>query len=241
MFALADRVIAISNRVRCDVLTFCEANDIAIRDVQVVPLGYDFQLAAEGSSLPLPRGLESDRFALLVATIEPRKGHALLLRIWRRLLDDGVPQRLNFKLVFVGRVGWKVDDLLQQLEESSRPGGMLVHFDYLPDADLATLYRNAAFCVLPSIVEGFGLPVIEAFSFGKAMLVSDGGALPEIVGDLSPMLDPADEDAWYVAMRCWIEDPAARRDYETRIRSRFSHPTWERAAAQFFAAVAKDP
>ena len=224
-----------SQSVRSDVLRYCRANAIPTPDAEVVPLGYDLPPSTDGNHLP--RGLEPSRFALMVATIEPRKGHAMLLEIWQRLLAEGIPQRHGFKLVFVGRPGWKVEDLLRRIERAGEPEGMFLYFGDLSDAVLPPLYREAAFCVLPSISEGYGLPIIEAFSFGKAVLASSGGALPELVGDLSPCLDPSDSKVWYQALRRWIEDPGQRHVYEQRIRSSFSHPTWQEASARFFAAV----
>ena len=236
MFALADPVIVNSQRVRSDILQYCRVNAIPIRKIEVVPLGHDLRASADNHRLP--PGLEVGRFALVVATIEPRKGHGMLLQVWQRLLDEGVPQRHRFNLVFVGRPGWKVEELLRRIEEASKPGGMLLHLQDLPDAELPGLYRGAAFCLLPSTSEGYGLPIIEAFSFGKAVLASSGGALPELVGDLSPCLDPTDAEAWYLVLRRWIEDPGARRAYEQRIRSSFSHPTWHEAAKTFLAVAA---
>ncbi len=89
---------------------------------------------------------------------------------------------------------------------------------------------GAAFCVYPSLYEGFGLPVIEAFSLGKAVIASSGGALPETVGRFAPCLDPNDEDAWFETLKQWIEDPAIRERHETIIRAEFSWPTREQAA-----------
>ncbi len=235
IFVLADLVMVNSQSVRSDVLRYCRANAIPTPDAEVVPLGYDLPPSTDGNHLP--RGLEPSRFALMVATIEPRKGHAMLLEIWQRLLAEGIPQRHGFKLVFVGRPGWKVEDLLRRIERAGEPEGMFLYFGDLSDAVLPPLYREAAFCVLPSISEGYGLPIIEAFSFGKAVLASSGGALPELVGDLSPCLDPSDSKVWYQALRRWIEDPGQRHVYEQRIRSSFSHPTWQEASARFFAAV----
>jgi len=99
------------------------------------------------------------------------------------------------------------------------------------------LYRAAAFCVYPSLYEGFGLPIIEAFSHHKAVIASSGGAVPETVGGLCPCLDPTDEDGWFHELKRWIENPDTRVHYEAKIRSEFSHPTWEQAAAQIFDAV----
>jgi glycosyltransferase involved in cell wall biosynthesis len=113
----------------------------------------------------------------------------------------------------------------------------LIVLSGVPDTVLTELYRNAAFCLFPSLYEGYGLPAVEAFAFGKAVIASTGGALPEVVGDFSPCLDPRDEDAWFETMRNWIADPAARAPFETAIRERFRHPTWSEAAELFFAAI----
>jgi glycosyltransferase involved in cell wall biosynthesis len=234
-FPLADRVLVNSRRVEADVGAYCAKRAIRAPDIKVVPLGYCPPAdAAPGTSLP--GGLEGGRFVLFVGTVEPRKGHEMLIRVWRRLLAAGIPQRHRFKLAFVGRRGWMVDELFHQIEELSR-GGTLVHLADLDDGELAGMYRACAFCVYPSLYEGFGLPIVEAFSFGKAVISSAGGAVPETTNGLSPCLDPTDEDAWFRELQCWIEDGETRAPYEARVRQSFSHPDWERAAAQFFAAV----
>ena len=179
---------------------------------------------------------------MFVSTIEPRKGHRLLYTVWRRLVAEGVPQAFGFKLVFVGRLGWLVDDLLAEIRNDAEVAKHLVMIHGVDDGLLTALYQAAAFCVYPSVYEGYGLPIIEAFSFGKAALVSTGGALPEVVQGLSPCLDSADEQAWYETMKKWIESPQCRAPYEQEIRTRLRHPTWSEAAAIFFAnALSQKP
>ena len=185
----------------------------------------------------LPAGLEDGRYVLFVSTIEPRKGHAMLLRVWTELLAAGIPQAHSFKLVFVGRRGWMTDELQRTMAEDRRLAGSLVRLEGLEDATLDLVYRRAAFCVYPSLYEGYGLPVVEAFARGKAVLASSGGALAEVAAGYSPTLDPEDEDAWFESLRSWIEDESARRPYEAAIARSFRAPTWETAAAQFFAAT----
>ena len=165
------------------------------------------------------------------------QGHRTLLSVWKRLLSEGVPQAAQFGLVFVGRAGWLVDDLMIDLKALNGAKNRFHLLTGIGDEELASLYRHAAFCLYPSIYEGYGLPVVEAFGYGKAVLASNGGALKEVVGDFSPIIDPLDEDAWYVALKRWIEHPGERAPFEKTIRERYRHPTWNEAAREFFATI----
>ena len=141
--------------------------------------------------------------------------------------DDGVRQR---RRQHEGR-----RRLRPRREEHPRVQLELEVLTDLDDAAVATLYRNAAFCLYPSRYEGYGLPVVEAFRHGKAVLASTGGAVPEVVGNLSPCLDPDDGETWRRMLQTWIEEPAVRALYEARIRTSFRHPGWDESAAAFFA------
>jgi glycosyltransferase involved in cell wall biosynthesis len=235
-FAASDLAVLTSRRVEADVRDYCAGAGIPLAQTAVVPLGSDIVRAAPDRAPTLPAGLEAGRYALLISTIEPRKGHRLLAHVWHRLLDEGVPQATGFKLVFVGRPGWMVDELMRELADSRFAGSLHV-LDRVDDRTMAALYRGAAFCLYPSAYEGYGLPIVESFRFGKAVLASTGGAVPEVAGDFSPCLDPQDEEAWRRTLKLWIEDPAARAPYEAKIRIAFKHPTWDEAAAIFFARL----
>jgi glycosyltransferase involved in cell wall biosynthesis len=234
-FSVADQILVNSRRIADDIASYCKDNGVSLAPLRRVRLGYE--KASAPAAAPLPVGLEKNRFALFVSTIEPRKGHGLLIRVWQRLLAANVPQRQKFRLVFVGRRGWQVDAILDQIDNSALFENTLAHLIAVDDDELESLYRATAFCVYPSRYEGFGLPIVEAFSHGKAVIASTGGALPELVNGLSPCLDPDDEDAWFETMRTWIEQPDFRQQYEAKIRANFSWPNWDEAAAQIFAAV----
>jgi len=88
--------------------------------------------------------------------------------------------------------------------------------------------------------EGFGLPVVEAFSRGNAVISSNGGTLAEVAEGLSPCLSATDDDAWHTMFAQWIIDPAARMPYETAIRTRFHRTTWQEATELIFQAVGGD-
>ena len=238
-FPLADLVVFTSRKVAADARAYCDALGISLGRIAVSPLGAD-SVPRSRAIAALPTGLHPGRYALLVSTVEPRKGHRMIYNVWQRLLKEGIPHSTAFSLVFVGRPGWLLDDLFE-LFAKNRCADNLFH--YLPDVDdsaLAALYQNAAFCLYPSTYEGYGLPVFEAFSHGKAVLASNGGALGEIAGDLSPLLDPNDEEAWYRAVKTWILDRGARTPFENAIRQ-FKHLSWAEAAAAFFALIKDFP
>jgi glycosyltransferase involved in cell wall biosynthesis len=237
MLAEADRVIVNSRAVAGDVAALRAAEGLPPVATPVVPLGCDPPRAA---TAPLPGGLSPDRFALFVSTIEPRKNHALLIEVWRRLLARGVPQQTGFRLVFVGRPGWMVDEVLAELADPSRFGGTLLHLPRADDAVLSSLYAAAGFCLYPSRTEGFGLPVVEAFAHGRALIASTGGAVPEAAAGLAPCLDPDDAAAWEAEMARLMQDGAARRAAEARVVAGYRPRGWAEVTADLIRAATTD-
>jgi glycosyltransferase involved in cell wall biosynthesis len=237
MMSIADLFIFTSRRAESDARQFANRLGVRLQASAVAPLGFD--PPPRRSFNALPEGLVAGQYALFVSTVEPRKGHALLLRIWRKLLARKIPQKRNFRLVFVGRPGWLVDDLMRDIRTASEDGSV-VWLRQVADEELDSLYWGAAFCLNPSLYEGFGLPILEGFARGKAVIASTGGALPEVVGDLSPCLDPADEEAWERMLAAWIEMPEGYASYEKRIATKFSHVNWPEAAARILKLAVGD-
>ena len=101
-FPVADLVIFGAQRIKSDVEAYCRTLGISLRATAVTSFGSDAVRQRTATAAPLRPGIERDRYALLVSTIEPRKGHEMLYRIWKRLLADGIPQARNFKLIFKG-------------------------------------------------------------------------------------------------------------------------------------------
>jgi glycosyltransferase involved in cell wall biosynthesis len=233
MFKLADLLIVNASAIREDVERYCVQSNIAPPRIVVVPLAAkEFVRRADAR---LPAGLERDRYVLFVSTIEPRKNHRLLLKVWSELLAREIPQRHSFKLVFVGRAGWMVEDVLREIRDTRRWRGTLLHFESADDTTLDNLYRNAAFCVYPSHYEGFGLPIIEAYAHGKAVIVSNGGALREFA-HLGPNLSPHDEAVWRDTIESWICQPELRR-LPSGAAEQFAQRTWHDVASEMITAA----
>jgi glycosyltransferase involved in cell wall biosynthesis len=235
MVASADTLVVNSVCIAHDVERFCRSEGLPTPALRVVPLGCDRPRESDGRGR-LPSGLSDARYALFISTIEPRKGHAVLLEAWQQLLRRGIPQRSGFRLVFVGRPGWMVDDVLHRLGAPGALEGTVMHFPCLPDDALETLHARAGFCLYPSAYEGFGLPVVEAHARGKAVLASSAGAVPEAAAGLARLVPPDDPGAWAEAMGHWIENPADRREQEALVAQRYRHRDWADVAREIVAA-----
>lgn len=146
---------------------------------QVLPMGHAIiDESADGradgatgiaASRPIPRFDTSAPFALMVGTLEPRKGHGDVLAAFDALWRQGREDRL----VLVGRLGWRVDALHDLILAHPELGGRLLWFDDVEDAELLDIYAACTGVVIASHGEGFGLPLIEALARGKPVLARD--------------------------------------------------------------------
>jgi glycosyltransferase involved in cell wall biosynthesis len=153
-----------------------------------------------------------------------------LFRIWRQLLSD-LPRARVPTLVFAGRVGWLVADLLQQLENAAWLDGK-IHLQRDPtDAELAALYRGCQFTLFPSLYEGWGLPISESLALGRPCIASNRTSLPEAGGDLARYFDPENFADAYGVVRAAIEDSADLQAWQARVAREFRHVSWEQGAA----------
>ena len=164
-------------------------------------------------------------YVLIVAIIEVRKNHLLLFRIWRRLLDELPPEQVP-TLVFAGRIGWLVGDLMAQIASTGHLGGKLVIVESPSDAELASLYRGCLFTVFPSFYEGWGLPVTESLAAGKPCLISNRTSLPEAGGALARSFDPDDANDAYAKIRAVILDRGDLARWQARVGAEFKPVPW---------------
>jgi glycosyltransferase involved in cell wall biosynthesis len=153
----------------------------------------------------LPAGLGGRPYVLVVGTIEPRKNHRCALDAVRRLARDA--PELPVDLVVAGRAGWNAGDVIDDLR-ADRSGS--VHwFDDLDDGTLRLVVERATVVLVPSITEGYGLPVVEALAAGVPVLSSNGGALAELGARLPgavELLDPGDPSVWADAIARHLRD-----------------------------------
>jgi glycosyltransferase involved in cell wall biosynthesis len=232
---LSDVILTISRASAADVRGYAERTGLALRcHPRPIPMGSGFR--GWGATAVLLRPLPAPRsYALLVSTIEARKNHILLLHVWRHLLESMPHDRVP-TLVFAGRVGWLVDDLMQQLENAAYLDGKIVHVDSPTDAELELLYAGCLFTLFPSFYEGWGLPVSESLAFGRPCIISNATSLPEAGGALARYFDPENVADATRVIRAVIEAPDQLAAWEARIAGEFKPTPWEKSAEAILAA-----
>lgn len=119
-----------------------------------------------------------EKYLLTLSTIEPRKNLKLLLSAYEMQLEKGVNLP---ELVLAGRMGWKMEDFLESYSDKLK--NKLVFTGFIEDEDLSLVYNMADCFIFPSMYEGFGMPPLEALSYGVSVLSSDAASMPEVLGD----------------------------------------------------------
>ncbi len=222
-----DFVLTISEYVAQDVRKFLHKHGLRDIPVAAVPLAHQLHDRPAISGSAAWRGaiapLQGRRFVLMVSTIEARKNHIYLYSVWKALLEEGLDPP---DLVFVGRFGWRVNDLRDMLEGTGFLGGRIHVVHDLSDVDLELLYRSCLFTAFPSIIEGWGLPVGESLAHGKPSVASSTSSIPEVGGDLVDYIDPWNVHDGVRVFKRMITDEAYRAGRVGSIRDRFVPRTW---------------
>ena len=235
---------AVRQATRVLTISFASARNIAQLGVSadridVVPPGVDvniFQPGLTGGRELVASRTKDDRpYIISVASIFRGKNLPLLQSAVARLASRGFPHRL---VLVTQRTEAEIDPTQALTEPTTDAGHRLEVFENVTDRELAALIaESAAFC-LPSRFEGFGLPALEALACGVPVIVSNGGALPEVVADAGLIVEP-DADVIERALATVIEDQAFARTLALKGRQRAETFTWERTAEGWMRALTR--
>ncbi len=229
----ADAVITDSEASRSDILAHlpCEP-----AQVHAIPLAVDQRLSKPPSEAALDevRQLtEGAPFLLFVGRLEPRKN---LQRTLRAFADSDEAKRVDHRLVLCGPVPGRVEaERWRRLTEELGIASRVVMPGYVSRDTLHALYHQATIFLLPSLAEGFGLPVLEAMVSGCPVITSNTSSLPEVAGDAARLVDPRSTDDITAAVDELLKDAELRADLARRGRRRAREFTWAATAAKTVA------
>lgn len=235
----ADHVIAPSH-FAIDELVECFGIDE--QRVSVVPQGVDDAWlepapGAQVAATLAAHGLRAGYF-LFVGTLQPRKNVERLLEAYLALPG---PVRAERQLVIVGGAGWRCEQLLRRMDAARADGEQVVWLNQLTDGQaLRHVYAGAGVFAFPSLYEGFGIPVLEAFAARVPVVASNASSLPEVCAGAALEVDPLDVGGLSNAMLALVREPALRESCIEAGRARAEQLTWHataRATAAVYRAV----
>lgn len=171
-----------------------------------------------------------------VSTIEPRKNYHFLLTLWRALGErwgEATPP-----LVLVGRRGWESENVIDLLDRSPGVRAHVIEAPGLSTAGLVELMRSATALLMPSLAEGYGLPVVEAAAVGLPVVASDIPVHREIGKGFATFLDPLDGPGWTRTVEALAAPGSPARANQAARLADYAPPTWDAHFARVEAALA---
>jgi glycosyltransferase involved in cell wall biosynthesis len=238
VLSTADLVLTQSSYSRRELLEVAKDLDVRLPAVEVIKFGTGFRpqrtaLAGTELQVQLP-----GRYVLYVSTIEPRKNHRFLLRVWRSMIEhhgaEAVPS-----LVIVGRPAILFFIRLRaELSASNYLGGKVVILSNVSDAALGEVYMRCLFTVYPSLYEGWGLPVAESMALGKICAASNRTSLPEVGEDFIDYFDPSDEADAIGKIERLLFEPGYLAAREAHLKAHVLLRTWAAYAQALAGRIA---
>ncbi len=224
----ASHYITISQAVVPDLI-----EHFGIKEEKITPihLGVDLEdfvpIAAEKKTTVLNKlGLTSSNFFLFIGTLQPRKNVERIIDAFS-LLPKEIQQ--THPLVIVGREGWSSETTVVKLKKLIALG-VAFWLGYVSFAEKVVLLQTASALVFPSLYEGFGLPVLEAFASRLPVITSNVSSLPEVAGDAAYLVDPLNTEALSDAMKQIALSPQSFKSLVEKGYVRATQMTWAHCA-----------
>ncbi len=219
----ADAVVCPSAATSADLL----AAGLDVDRLHLVPLGHDPQVVTAQAALQVRQkfGIGGD-FILAAGTLEPRKNIPTLIEAF-----SGLVPKTDVQLVLAGPTGWGItpEELLASVDDFTKKRISIT--GEITTAELAALYTEATVFCYPSLLEGFGLPVLEAMSYRTPVVTSKGTSTEEVAGDAAVTIDPYSVTEISQALTDLVSDKTAAKQIADSGYQRSKLFGWDKAAS----------
>lgn len=223
----ADHIITVSQYSKNEIIKYFNIDKCK---VSVVMLGVDkkyFIRINEDTKLTVLKRYNLEKnFFIFVGTLQPRKNIMKIIEAFESL-PVSIKERNH--LIIVGQNGWKTDELIIKLHHLQKSGyGRWLN--YVPDDQLLSLLQSAIALVYPSLYEGFGLPIVEAFASNCPVISSNTTSIPEVAGDAAILVDPNSIDQISSAMYKISTNSELRTELISKGQKQVKKFTWSKSA-----------
>lgn len=164
-------------------------------------------------------------YFVILGTIEARKNHALMLKVWQKLIElcgENTP-----KLVIIGQRGWSCDEVFELLDHDPMFKAHVLELGTCSDKELSTWVGHARALLFPSFIEGYGIPLVEALMLGTPVIASSLAVFHEISGSIPRYLEPDDDVAWLDAVIDFLNPSSESRRNQIGALKKYSPPSWD--------------
>ncbi len=223
----AKKVIAVSQTTKRDIVRFYNTPE---EKIEVIYEGYEKNVKTQMSNVKSKSEiskLKKTKFILYVGTLQPRKNITTLVDAFNIFYM----QNPEFKLIIVGKKGWLYEHIFKKVHELNL-SKHVKFLGYVSDQELINIYRNAFCFVLPSLYEGFGLPLIESMNFSCPVISSFSSSLPEVGGDACLYFDPKDPKELAEKLSELKKNDKLRKELISKGKERIKLFSWQKCAEE---------
>lgn len=216
----AKKIITVSKATKKDVVNYYH---IPEGQIEVVYNGFEKDVEPDEIVPPTPE--IPNPYVLYVGTIQPRKNIITLIRAFT-IFNKSHPE---YQLAITGKKGWLFDQIFREARNLYLEN-KIVFTGYVSDEELVYLYHHAFCFVLPSLYEGFGIPILEAMSFGAPVISSYASSLPEVGDEAALYFDPEDEKDLAHKLEVLHSDSKLRHELIKKGTARVKQFSWTTCA-----------
>src|SRR5665647_2941569 len=233
MVSKAEKIIAVSHSIKNDLQAILKCPE---EKIQVIYSGFDkrmFEIPEVDRKKILDKYAIKDKYLLFLGTLEPSKNIVRLFEAFKIFKEKNKKDKIisDYKLVMAGKRGW----LAKEYRQIAKDLGLakdIIFTGYVMGDDLVPLFHNADFFVMPSLYEGFGTTVLEAFATGTPAIVSNVSSIPEITGDAAELVNPMDVQNIAEAMIKLSRNEELKNAYREKGFKQLEKFNWEKCARE---------
>ena len=221
LFEYADHIIVNSQYTYDRLIFWQEKLDLPSKPITIIHIGV--HLAHSNCA----RFIQDRPYFVVLGTIEPRKNHQLLLDIWEHFSQTLPPEDIP-QLKIIGKRGWKIEELIKQLDENTNIQPHIQEYNDMPDDEVWPILKGANALLFPSHVEGWGMPLVEALAMKIPAICSDIPALREAGQNIPAYIHNNDTAKWAETILNYAQIGSTTQNAQIDKLSHFVLPTWEK-------------
>ncbi len=232
----AHRIIAVSKTTKKDIV---KNYGVDGNKVSVIYNGYEKQTTEKTSAVKLSdinqaqtAEIKPKKYILFVGTIQPRKNLEILIDAFEKFIQTNK----DFRLIIVGKKGWLYERIFEKVR-TMKLENKVIFTGHITDEELAGYYINAFCLTLPSLYEGFGIPVLEAMSYNCPVIASFSSSLPEVGGDACLYFDPKNSDDLLEKFSILLGNNKLRKELILKGKQRIKDFSWEKCGKETLEVI----